>query len=88
MYNSFGLLLHELDQAEAGLEQATHEPSDWSRQKPIRWFYPIQNHIKSMSIFRDENTLKPFLLQNFGIGLGFAIIAILAYAEFNWSWPW
>lgn len=58
MYNSFGLLLHELDQAE------------------------------SMSIFRDENTLKPFLLQNFGIGLGFAIIAVLAYAEFNWSWPW
>ena len=25
MYNSFGLLLHELDQAEAGLEQATND---------------------------------------------------------------
>lgn len=56
--------------------------------KTNQMVYPIQNRIKSMSVFRDENTLKPFLLQNFGIGLGFSIIAILAYAEFNWLWPW
>jgi len=58
MYNSFGILLHELDQAEA------------------------------MSIFRDEKAFKPFILQNLGMMLGFAIISILTYAEFNANLPW
>ena len=59
MYNSFGILLHELDQAEA------------------------------MSIFRDEKALKPFILQNLGMMIGFAIISFLTYAEFNADFiPW
>lgn len=58
MFNSFGVILPELDEADARM------------------------------IAADEKPIKPFLLQNVGLALGFTMCAIFAYAEFDLDFPW